>query len=322
VIDPMTPLWSPYDEWRPFIISESQKLVVVGKFGGRRRRRAILISHTNPDLVCTDEANGVTVHYKINHSMFSRAWLLDVTYKLPIDDPATLGDFPGRLNVAGEPMKHGFEACFQSGRPRMAAMPIRFFFPWETINPQTRSRVNPGAPFASVIPKEEIGMLFDDITLCSRGVGSETGCENAFPELTGMPANFEVGPAGIFSSVDAAQDEIRRHIESGAGGGSSKIPGTQPVPVPIGAITRAVLKRLPKRPVRGFQGGDDEQWYEDLKKFVVDLNGPPLFGSGRYVWQMYRASLHVDRDVCRQLIRLARQEVAKEQGIRLEDDSD
>jgi hypothetical protein len=91
-----------------------------------------------------------------------------------------------------------------------------------------------------------------------------------------------------------------------------KIPVEHVRYVPIDDIAEIVVDELEKvRTGRPFVLRDDRQWYGDLKQFVVDLIGPVPFGMGRHVWRIYTANTQEDKDMCRQLIRCARDAVAK-----------
>jgi hypothetical protein len=225
------------------------------------------ISHTNPDLVHTYDTQGV------DHWMFCRAWLLDVMYRLPLDDPATLGEFPARL-------KNGFEASFQCIPPQMADERIRFFFPWGPIDPAPQSLVNRTAAFVQ-------------ITHLWKGPGT-----------SGDSGHFTVGTLP----------------ENGRGHLTSTIMAKRALPayVPIEVIAERVINELEKARGGFLPTGEDKQWYEDLKEFVVDLNGQPPFGKGRYISRMYRVTVHADKQQCMQLIMSTRMAVAREKRIELE----
>jgi hypothetical protein len=283
---------------------------------------AVLISRKNPELMCTCDTDGIKLQYKINHSMFGRAWLLDVTYKLAADDPTLLEDFPARLNVAGEPMKRGYESSFWSYGPTVAKLPIRFFFPWAPINPVAKSLVNRSATFADIIPDAEIGSLFDDITHFCDGPGSDSGYKYSFRELSVEAANLIVGEPGVLSKTDPFEKMIRDQLKDCRRDLPPKIPVEHPTYVPIDDIAEIVVDELEKaREGRPLLLGEDRQWLEDLRQFVVDLIGPLPFGMGCYVWLIYSVSVHEDKDTCRELIRSARDAVAKDLGITLENDS-
>jgi hypothetical protein len=120
---------------------------------------AVILSTETPESL----PSGDGVQFKINHSMFSRSLSLELAYKLGKGDATTLVGLPGRMNVAGEEMKNGFEAAFHCFGPTMRERPVRFFFPWAPIGIDEMSLVRPNVCFRDVIPREEIGDFFDDI---------------------------------------------------------------------------------------------------------------------------------------------------------------
>jgi hypothetical protein len=275
---------------------------------------AILIAPHDPTLL--PNSNGVT--YKINHSMFSRAFLLQLAYKLGRDDPTLLTAFPSRLNSHGEPMKNGFEASFQCYGTVMAHRTVRFFFPWAPVDPQALSLVNPTAQFAQVIPREDIGNLFDDIGRLWHGVGSERGYEDAFYELEDGPKGIQITRSGRLSPTDPMENEIRQHIEKHRGNPLSELHTTSPGYVSIHRIADEVVTELLELQGGTVQPGRDEVWCDELAHFIIALNGELPIGRFRDIWRIYDVSVHVNHEECKQLIRAARERIAASENIPIE----
>jgi hypothetical protein len=212
-------------------------------------------------------------------------------------------------------MKNGFEASFQFYGRLMARRTVRFFFPWARVDPQTRSLVNPTAPFAAVIPKEEIGDLFDDIGRLWQGVGSQWGYEDAFYEVQRGPNGIEITRSGRLSPTDPMENEIRQHIEKHRGNPLSELHTTSPGYVSIHRIADEVVTELLQLQGGTVQPGRDHSWSTELENFIVTLNGEPPLAQFYHIWYIYNVSVHVDHEECKQMIIAARERIAASENI-------
>jgi hypothetical protein len=175
--------------------------------------------------------------------------------------------------------------------------------------------VNPTVQFAAVIPREEIGDLFDDIGRFWGGVGSESGYADAFYEVEHAPNGTEITRSGILSRTDPTEREIQTHIENERANPLSELSTTSPGYVSIKHIADEVVTQLLQLQGGTVQLGRDEVWYDELAHFIIALNGELPFGRFRDIWRIYNVSVHVDHEECKQLIIAARKRIAASENI-------
>jgi hypothetical protein len=259
------------------------------------------------------------VSYKINNSMFSRAFLFKLAYKLTAQCDLTLGNLPGRMNVPDAEMKNGFEAAAQYSKLANQYVPLREFFPWGPVGTDEKSSVNPDVSFSAVIPNREVGQLFDDIGNFWHDRGSQAGYEFLFCNVSLYDGAVRVKLARPLSDSDPQQRAVLEQLKV-----YSRVPRpepprkTRPVQVPFESIAEVVRAQLPEGRWARFGLPSVREWSEDLHAFVVNLNGKFPYGYSHDIWEICELSWRMDRGLVKNMIVEARNQVAKRLNIELE----
>jgi hypothetical protein len=281
---------------------------------GASRHSAVLLSTKTPEFL--PSVDGVA--YKINSSMFSRSLLLELAHKLGKYDSATLADLPGRMNVAGEEMKHGFEATFQYVGRAMARMPVRFFFPWGPIGDDEMSLVTPTVCFSDVIPREEVGVFFDDIGSGQTGSGSAL----VFHDISIRNGLVTLEETGELSERDPRHVPILEDLKKCQRNRDAPKRRAEVVQVSFESIANIVCNEFEKLPGGCVLWDGDAKWFDDLHDFVEKLNGRlPVCETANF-WRLYVLGGTIDRDHIKGLITEARKQVAEKFDLDLAPDDD
>jgi hypothetical protein len=282
---------------------------------GRCFNSAVVISSENRESL----APGGGFGWKVYSSMFSRALLFELAYRLAGKVWGSLADLPGRINVPGREMQNGFEAAFQCTRPDLGRQPITLFFPWSPIAAGEMSWLNPDVQFTDVIPNEELGALFDDIgnVWATPGDGAESGfffCDISISSndvsvrRKGELSGSVPGHAAVIERL-RVQDKALRNT-----GGVVRVPLE-----PIADRVRAMLRAHPGRGLSFLCLEDDYcPWYSELVQFVEALNGRVSMGQRRQLHDICLGCGDIGQNELHDMIVEARKQAAAQLNIDLD----
>jgi hypothetical protein len=225
--------------------------------------------------------------------MFSRVLLPFPTYHLSRDDKTTLSQLPGLMNHPTNPLIFGFEAAFLPERPTNAAnaanpakprrwvgdIPIRFFFPWAPLRPDTISVAAPGEQFCDFIPDGDVGVLYDDICHFWKRAGDEDWFDRAYVEIevrrteTGG-TTIAVAGNGYFNCERPDEERILRHVDASSRS-RAQVEGTRPVGprVRLGTMSRHFRDKAHAMGLPWTRGVVDGKWLKRFKAFLREKNG-------------------------------------------------
>jgi hypothetical protein len=272
---------------------------------------AVLLSSETPELL--PWYGGAS--YKINSSMFSRAFLLGLAHKYQFD--ITLSELPGALNVPGAAMKNGFEAAIQYGTWHNDTVPLRDFFPWGPVGKHEKSRVRPAVPFTAVIPNVELGGFCDDV-----GNFCNDRSEFAFCDIVACNGAVRVNQTGVLSDSDPRQRAVLQQLKelrlSRSPAAERPRKKAKPVPVPFDFIAAVVRAQFQEHAWRLLTRWDVSEWIDELDDFVVKLNGKVTPGFGHEIRCICELTATMDRGQVKDMIVEARKQVAKLLRIDLE----
>jgi hypothetical protein len=265
--------------------------------------------------------------YRVQHAMLSRVLVPLLTYVLSND--ITLAQLPAMMNHPMHPMKFGFEAELLHTTPPDDAdwvntMPVRFFFPWAPINPDTISVAAPKEPFRNFITVRAVGELYDDISHFWLEDGDERRFALVFVEIERVrkpTGQIEILATrrGWFNPEDPDENRIRKHVKaSRASGPRCPTPLLIPAPpiprYPLPEISNLFFQRAEARRLPWYTGTVDPQWVEEFNAFIRTLNVPIAISDMRAIIHMaHFGCLMDDQDEFRQMVRDARDAIVAEQ---------
>jgi hypothetical protein len=260
------------------------------------------------------QGGSLALGYRVSNSMFFRAFLLEVTYRLSLSDGVTIADLPDHMNVGG-PFRHGFDAAFVPV-PDPAAIPppppsqfgalaLRDFFPWDRVQDATVVNDGTGVTFGDIIPSAPLGGLWDDISRFWRqGVRAKAAFAYAFVEIgldeQGKKVVEKINEQDHLDKILGREHPLMKEVS----GGQSCVdgqkrralnPGNDGKSVSFGWIWLAFEERAVREELTPADEVPDDA-YEKVNVFLEWLNGTVPTRESSYEWYLAEYAVGMNDD--------------------------